>query len=80
MTWKPKGFRGRAQIRNRHGSLLEAGTHVRVQEGVPGWGEALDRYGVIEKAMLGELKAYVRTKTKAGFVRIEDLVDVRGDR
>lgn len=80
MTWAPKGFRGRNQIRNSHGSLLEAGTHVRVHDGVPGWGEALDRYGVIEKVYLGALKAYVRTKTKVGFVRIEDLIAVRGER
>ena len=62
------------------GSLLESGTHVRVHDAVPGWGEALDRYGVIERVLLGELKAYVRTKTKVGFVRIEDLVAVCGDR
>lgn len=80
MTWAPKGFRGRNQVRNTHGSLLEVGTHVRVNDAVPGWGEALDRYGVIEKVNLGVLKAYVRTKTKTGFVRIEDLIAVRGER
>lgn len=62
------------------GQLLEAGTHVRVNDTVPGWGEALDRYGVIEKVNIGALKAYVRTKTKTGFVRIEDLTVVRGER
>lgn len=62
------------QVRNSLGSLLEAGTYVRVHASVPGWGEVLDRYGVIEKVNLGALKAYVRTKTKAGFVRIEDLI------
>lgn len=79
MTCAPKGFRGRNQIRNSHGSLLQAGTHVRVHNNAAGWGEALDRYGVIEKVNLGTLKAYVRTKTKAAFVRIEDLIAVRED-
>lgn len=80
MTWVSEGLRGCNQVRNSQGSLLEAGTHVRVHDGVPGWGEALDRYGVIAKVNLGALKAYVRTKTKAGYVRIEDLIAVRGDR
>ena len=40
----------------KYGSLLVAGTHVRVHDGVPGWGEALDRYGVIEKVNLGAFK------------------------
>lgn len=64
----------------KYGSLLVAGTHVRVHDGVPGWGEALERYGVIEKVNLGAFKAHVRTKAKAGYVRIEDLIAVRGDR
>ncbi len=80
MTWAPKGFRGRNQVRNTRGDLLQAGTHVRVTGAVEGWGAELDRYGVIEKVNLGALKAYVRTKAKAGYVRIEDLIAVRGDR
>lgn len=64
---------------SNHGSLLVAGTHVRVIDSVPGWGEALDRYGVIEKVNIGAFAAYVRTRAKSGFVRIEDLVAVCGE-
>lgn len=74
-----KGLSLRASALADRNSLLEAGTHVRVLNGVPGWGGALDRYGVIEKVLLGEFKAYVRTETKSGFVRLEDLIAVRGE-
>ncbi len=63
----------------RSSSLLKTGTHVRVHASVPGWGEALDRYGVIEKVSLPHFKCYVRTQTKAGWLRVEDLIAVRGD-
>ena len=78
MTWAPTGFRGRNQIRIG-GSLLEAGTHVRVNDAAPGWGGALDRYGVIEKVSIAHYKCYVRTKTHTGWVRVEDLVSVCGE-
>ncbi len=55
------------------------GTHVRVNHAVPDWGEALDRYGVIERVSIPHLMCYVRTKGHAGWIRVEDLVAVRGD-
>lgn len=76
--WAPRGFRGRNQIK-RGGSLLEAGTHVRVIDAIPGWGEALDRFGVIETVSLAHYKCYVRTASHSGWVRVEDLVSVPGD-
>lgn len=79
MPWAPRGFRGRNQIRVG-GSLLEAGTHVRINDAVPGWGEALDRYAVIERVSLAHLKCFVRNERHKGWVRVEDLVAVRGDR
>lgn len=78
MTWAPRGFRGRNSVRTEDGSLLEAGKHVRVSDALPDWGAALDRYGVIEKVSIAHHKCYVRTKAHAGWVRVEDLVAVRG--
>jgi hypothetical protein len=60
-------------------SSMTVGTHVYVNLALPGWGEVLDRYGVIEKVAFAHLKFYVRTKLHAGWVRLEDLVAVRGN-
>ena len=60
----------------RKGSVMEVGAHVRVNAALDGWGEALDRYGTVEKVSSGDLRAFVSTQIHSGWVRLEDLTRV----
>jgi hypothetical protein len=58
---------------------IEVGVSVRINGAVPGWGEALDRYGVVEKISIAHFKAFVRSKANAAWLRIEDITRVGRD-
>jgi len=53
--------------------MIEVGVSVRINGAVPGWGEVLDRYGVVEKVSIAYFKAFVRSKTNVAWLRIEDI-------